>query len=321
MKKLLILLICLLILPVHAQEETPEANEDLPTEESPASEPLTISIAIVVLGISEFDLEHGVYNVDFFLGLYCSRECSDEARAIDFIGTTGPDSLNVEENLRTPESVEYRVQAVLSRNDIDLSRFPFDSHHLNIIIESEVLDVSQLVYTPYPDIRVIDEDVQIPGWQINPEASFELVRKNYGVGAEYPRLILSMELYRTGTAAFIRSILPALIIMIISLLSSYVPDLSQRSGVAGGILLALLVHHFSVVDGIPQVAYPMYFDAFMLANNALILMQFSLTVWEIVMERREMPAEQREKIALRLLMGMILLWLVGQAVLILLFLL
>lgn len=274
-----------------------------------------IEVGIYVVGVSEFNLESGTYSVDFYLTMHCSIECNSETAGFDVVGINGTEALQIEERLLEPTYAEYRIQAVLNRNDIDLSRYPFDSHALNVMVESKFLQTDTVQYTVKEDETGIDADVLLQGWNLSHEHEVSIIEKTYyGADLGYARYIFTMRTQRVAIAAFIRSILPALVILIMSFLGTFLPDRNNRVGIAGGILLAMLLHHLAVGAEIPPVGYPVYFDAFMLLNDAAILLQFAGTVYEIVREKSGVADAILDRFSYISLVIIFIGWLLGQAI-------
>jgi hypothetical protein len=297
-----VMLVLVLVLAVTVQGQ--ESSED-------GDDPLEIFVSYTVLGVSEFKLDDGVYNVDVLVFLQCNRACSDEEIAFDVMGVSGSEGVTIEDRSRDEFSAEYRIRAVLAQNIIDLSRYPFDAHQLNIIIESRNYGVDAVVYVSEKDLNLIDRNVRIPGWLLSGEKLIDLTPQDYG-GSLFSRFTMGIVVSRVAGAAFIRSILPALVILMISFLGTFMPDRQQRMGLAGGILLAMLVHHLSVAAAIPAVAYPVYFDAFMLLNDGAILAQFIATIIELILERRGVAEQRIERFSFSALGLIIVLWIIGQ---------
>lgn len=301
---------------VPTAEPTPAA-ENPPADQAATSDPLVIEVGIYVVGVSEFQLDTGIYNVDFYLTMHCNRPCTAEEAGVDVIGVSGSEGLNVEPRIQEERYFEYRVQAVMAQNKIDLSRFPFDSHSLRVIVESKFAKTNVVQFKQHPTENGVDSDAHLPGWDLRDNFTVEIVEKPYyGQDTGYARYIFTMTLNRVPVAAFIRDILPALVILFISFLGTFMPDRNARIGLAGGILLAMLVHHLGVSGNIPAVAYPVYFDAFMLLNDAAILIQFGFTVVELVMENRGATKERLDRFSVLTLVGIMVVWGLAQLALI-----
>jgi hypothetical protein len=330
MRRLLTILMLLISLTcgvsfVSAQDATAEPTAEAtttpdvkPDSSQPAAvEPLVIEVGVYVVGVSEFQLDNGIYNADFYLTMHCNRPCTPQEAGIDVMGVSGSEGLNVELRIQEESYFEYRVQAVLAHNKIDLSRFPFDTHSLRITIESKFATADVVTFVQHPTENGVDQDVNLPGWDLQDTYSVNVTEKSYyGADLGYARYTFTMTLNRVPVAAFIRDVLPALVILFISFLGTFMPDRNQRIGLAGGILLAMLVHHLGVSGNIPAVAYPVYFDAFMLINDAAILIQFGFTVFELVLENRGTAKERLDRFSLLTLVGIIAVWVLAQIVII-----
>lgn len=303
--------------PAATAEPTVQATAEPPADPTTAisTAPLMIEVGVYVVGVSEFQLDNGLYNVDFYLTLHCSRPCTEEEAGVDVIGVSGTEGLNIETRIQREDYFEYRVQQVMAQNEIDLSRFPFDQHRLKVIIESKFATVDIVNFTQHPDENGIDTDARLPGWSLNRDFEVRISEKAYyGADTGYARYTFIMQLNRVPVAAFIRDILPALVILFISFLGTFMPDRNARIGLAGGVLLAMLVHHLGVSGNIPAVAYPVYFDAFMLLNHAAILVQFGFTVLELVYEKRGWEQARMDRFSFLTLVGIIAAWIIAQLV-------
>jgi hypothetical protein len=296
---LVLVVLMLAALPIHAQDEGAQ----------------TVEVGVYVVGASEFNLDAGTYIVDFYVTMHCSRECTDDAVGFDVVGVNGTEGLAIEERLRQPQYAEYRIQAVLNQNDINLARYPFDSHQLKVIIESKFLKTDGVIYTVREDETGVDSDVNLQGWNLNRDHNVTITEKTYyGAETGYSRYIFTMETQRVAIAAFIRSVLPALVILLISFLGTFMPDRNNRIGLAGGVLLAMLLHHMAVGAEIPPVGYPVYFDAFMLLNDAAILIQFAGTVYELVREKHGAADTEIDRFSYISLALIVIGWIIGQIV-------
>ena len=294
---------------IPTAQVTAEPDSPVDPVQPVTADPLIIELGVYVVGVSEFQLDNGIYNADFYLTMHCNRPCTAEEAGIDVMGVSGSEGLNVELRIQREDYFEYRVQAVLAHNKIDLSRFPFDSHSLRITIESKFATADVVTFAVHDTENGVDKDVNLPGWDLQDTHSVDITEKSYyGADLGYARYTFTMTLNRVPVAAFIRDVLPALVILFISFLGTFMPDRNQRIGLAGGILLAMLVHHLGVSGNIPAVAYPVYFDAFMLINDAAILIQFGFTVYELVLENRGTPKERLDRFSVLTLVGIIIAW-------------
>lgn len=70
-------------------------------------------------------------------------------------------------DLQTDEPSEklYRIQAALSTN-VDMRRYPFDRHHLPIMLEDREIPSSELVYLPDASLSGVDPAVTVGGWEL-----------------------------------------------------------------------------------------------------------------------------------------------------------
>lgn len=235
-------------------------------EESDAG-PSEVSVGIYVLNVGKFEVATGSYTVDFYLDMKCPTAC-DPSR---FEFSNGRAN-TVDKIIDTPTEKFYRIQASLSQN-IDLRKYPFDSHRLAIIIEDKEATNEDIVYKTDPDSSGIDPDVAIVGWDLNGWDT-EVGEHFYTPYDEtYSQYVFSIDISRPVLPSFIKSMLPVFFMVFVSMLSLLLAadKVTMRLSLNISTLLAAVMFHLNITSQIPPVGYMTFADKFMIGTYLILL--------------------------------------------------
>ncbi|MBI4894721.1 MAG: hypothetical protein HY833_03225, partial [Candidatus Aenigmarchaeota archaeon] len=216
-----------------------------------ASDPSEVSVGIYVLNVGKFEVATGSYTIDFYLDMKCPTEC-DPSR---FEFSNGRAN-TVDKIIDTPTEKFYRIQASLSQN-IDLRKYPFDSHKLSIVIEDKVETKEALVYKIDPEGSGIDPEVSIVGWDLNGWGT-EVGEHFYVPYDEtYSRYTFNIDISRPVLPSFIKSMLPVFFMIFVSMLSLLLAadKVTMRLSLNISTLLAAVMFHLNITSQIPPVGY------------------------------------------------------------------
>ena len=255
-----------LILPILLLTPTTYAqtSEDAQLDSSGPSE---VSVGIYILNVGKFEVATGSYTIDFYLDMKCPTEC-DPSR---FEFSNGRAN-TVDKIIDTPTEKFYRIQASLSQN-IDLRKYPFDSHKLSIIIEDKEKTKEYLVYKIDPANSGIDQSVTIVGWELNGWGT-ETEEHFYAPYDEtYSRYIFNIDISRAVLPSFIKSMLPVFFMVFVAMLSLLIAadKVAMRLSLNISTLLAAVMFHLNITSQIPPVGYMTFADKFMIGTYLILL--------------------------------------------------
>lgn len=284
-----------------------------------------------MLSVQRFEVASGTYHMDFYLTLR-SDEPGDFGQ-IEFINSS---SAIVDIYEDTPTVKVYRVRGTFAMVP-DLRRFPFDEHDLTIIMENKTRTADQIEYVIDANRTQIDPDMVIVGWEVvprsgtyavtlsadngrtqvqtNPWWAESIERRYLGFDEVYSRVIFQIHIKRPTLAAFIRTLLPALFIMLIAFCSLLLgpKELGQRLTITTAALTGLMLFHLNLLNAAPNLGYLTEADKFMLGNYATLVVMVATTVSLMVWTDNGRKHEPRR---LMWILGVciVIFWILGQAI-------
>ena len=272
MRKLLILLLAMILLPVAFAEAS------------------DVNVGVYVLNLGKFDVATGAFTTDFYLSLKC-----DGCDIGDFEFMNGRAG-SVDKIIDDNDEKFYRIQANLN-SPVDLKRFPFDTQEMQIIIEDKSKTTDELIYVADNVLSGVDDSIAFSGW--NMEGWKADVREHeYNVYDEtYSQYLFTIPISRIALNSFMKTFLPVFFILLVVLFSFILdPDkITTRLGMAGSGLVASVMFHISISNQIPPVGYLTFADKFMVLTYAILLSTFIINVYMIEMQERK-QAEIVERI-------------------------
>jgi hypothetical protein len=272
----------------HLTPATPSQDED--------EGPTVVNVGIYVLNVGKLDTSTGAFTIDFYLS-FSSDEPSEPS---NFEFSNGR-ATYIDKSVDEPTEKFYRIQASLA-SPLNLSRYPFDSHELTIEIEDKEQTTRSQVYQVSLEDSGLDPAVNIAGWDLKGWKAEVTDHYYEPYGTSFSRYVFSIEIQRPATAAILKTILPALVIVLVGLLSlmltpdKIIPRLTLNTGAFTGAVL----FHLNMTSSIPPLGYITYGDRFMLVNYlalALALMSTLLALY-YVDKKRTAAAEHVYKRAL-----------------------
>lgn len=232
--------------------------------------PNTVLVGIYVLNVGELDLRTGSYTMDFYLSMRCATARCNFG-SFEFMNGRAS-SISLEENTTTERF--WRIQANLYEN-LDLHKYPFDSHNLLIQIEDESLTKQNLTYQPDPNYSALAPSIVVVGWSVT-GWSQSVVDDYYKVYNEtYSRYTFSLTLDREPTSA-VAIFIPVLLLTVIALMATLMyGDVSSvfenRILLSASLLIAAVLFQFSLDSNLPPLGYLTFADWFMIATYFVMM--------------------------------------------------
>ncbi len=240
---------------------------------------------IIVLNISDIDLNAGTYNVDMFISLVCENApCKNEPNW-DIMNAT-EDIEPVDQGTSIPfESYDYRLKTTLI-GKVDYTFYPFDYLYIEIFLEDKKLGSEEILYKL--SSLTVDKALFNPsGWYYRPQRNgSEVTEVSYSTDpVKYARTDIWMFLERDPFGAFMKTIFAALVIVMVGMLSYLlrVEDAKERLALTSSTLVAIVLYHISLVAGVPATGYLTFVDKFMVATYVVIFMSLVVSVWLMVL--------------------------------------
>jgi hypothetical protein len=276
--------------------------------ESPAGStevgPVTVKVGIYVLNVGKFDLLTGSYTVDFYLDMTTVPAGQDMGDAkFEFINGR---AASVDKLIDTPGEKFYRVQANLQTN-VDMRRYPWDSHALPIVIEPANRGKKSLIYVVDQAQSGIDPGVTFVGWNLLGAGS-EVRDHHYAIyGETYSQYVFSLKIGRLLLMSSLKTFLPVLCFLLISLISLLVSvdKLDSRVGLNTAMLIASVMFHMSISAQLPPAGYLTVADKVLIATYGTIAINllFTVQLMRMMQAKREEAARAFRDACFKLMPG------------------
>ena len=252
-----------------------------------------LKVGIYLIRAGSLDISTGAIDVDFYIEFICETICGDKTDFEIINGTTKakPTLLADEGSDIRPT---YRVAATVFQ-DVDLRKYPFDNHEIQIVIESSNYDKSEVVYEVNEKTTAIDPKVFILGWDFNPKPpkpSAKIIDQYYEAwDLYYTRYVFTAQLTKPPLAGWLKGLLPAIIIVLGSLFALFITskNVGNRVAIITSALVASVLYHINFTSRVPPIGYLTYGDIFMIINYFILLVSLSVTIWII---RSDTPEKQ-----------------------------
>lgn len=249
----------------------------------PQDGPAVVKVGVYILNVGKLDTSTGAFTIDFYLSL-----SSDEPSNPGNFEFSNGRAISIDKSVDEPTEKFYRIQASLA-DSLDLSRYPFDRHNLTIQLEDKEQTVRTQVYEVSQQDSGLDPAVNIAGWELDGWKAE--VNEHYYVPYDttFSRYVFGIQVHRSVMAAILKTILPALVIVLVGLLSlvlspdKIIPRLTLNTGAFTGAVL----FHLNMTSSLPPLGYLTFGDRFMLANYlALALTLISTLVALYYVDRK-----------------------------------
>lgn len=172
-------------------------------------------------------------------------------------------------------------------NAADLRLYPFDRQELPIEIEDLRAGVDQVIFEANKPRTALDETFAISGWSVAGVAA-RSYKHLYPTRFDRDDLYVSrykfvLSIERFGTSAAFSVFVPAILIVLISLVGLWVPpeELEVRSNAGAPMLAAAVLFHYSLLQSLPSTGYLTRADKVMLSVYISLVLNM-LSTWALI---------------------------------------
>jgi hypothetical protein len=287
-RRILLILFCALFVLIAQPTHQVNAQDN--------SQPETILVGIYLIRAGALDISTGAIDVDLYIEFTCPTACGDKAEfeIINGVTKSKPVLLPDPTNPNADKEPAYRVAATVFQ-EVNLEKYPFDSHDIKIVIESSNYDDSVVKYAVNEETTVIDPKVFILGWNFDtdpPKASAEIVDQYYEAwDLHYTRYVFKAHISKPALAGWLKGLLPAIFIALGSIFALFITtkNIGNRVAIITSALVASVLYHLNFTSRVPPIGYLTFGDIFMIINYIVILISLALTIWII---RTDAPEKQ-----------------------------
>lgn len=277
----------LAIAPTGGVPHHPEGTQYKSPFAKPYAKGQAVKVAIMINSIDDYDIKTGKFSADFYMSL----TSTEPMPAVDLHGANG--ILDQKTVLADrPTFKLYRFFGTF-KSPADLRKYPFDSQDLKIVLEDDDHGTDQLRLVVDKERTLLARGFRAVGWRVNyieaRSLSFTYGGRFENDDLYYGRYIIRVGLERFAAGSIFKVYIPALVIVLISLLGMWVPpeEMEVRSNTGAPMLAAAVLFHYSLMQELPATSYLMRADKLMLGVYiSLLLGMMSTWVMFLVKERR-----------------------------------
>lgn len=233
-----------------------------------AAEPAQVVVGSYVNKIQDLNFKENKYALDFFIWFRWKAE----GALVDYKPLDSFEIINgkieskgsiVEKKIGDVNYASARISATMAET-WDLSRFPFDSHAMQVNIEDSALSQKDLVFVADTTNSKFGDEIDLAGWT---ESNFstsilsKIYHTNYGdtslptdARSEYSRFIFAMEIHRESYGSALKLLSTVLLATAVAFVAFMVKpsDLDARFGMGVGALFAVAASAFIAASSVPD---------------------------------------------------------------------
>jgi hypothetical protein len=268
--------------PIHREGRyrSPLANPSL-------GGPATVRVGFVISEIRDYQIQDGSFSADFFMSFTADKPVPK----LHPVFTNGHETNCI--GLVDVETFRFYRCTGTFTSPVDLLDYPFDTQNLDISVEDAVYGVDTIVFVADPRRTSLDANFRISGYSVAAVGA-NTFKHQYPSRFDRDDLYVSrykftLALDRFAQSAAFSVFVPAIIIVLISLIGLWVPpeELEVRSNAGAPMLAAAVLFHYSLVQSLPATGYLTHADKLMLGVYVSLFMNMATTwVFMIVDEER-----------------------------------
>lgn len=244
-----------------------------------------IRVGLVLNDVTDYDIMKGTFEADFYLSLTSDREMP----SMDLMFPNGKADKEVVADRPTFKLYRYVGEFT---SPPDLRKYPFDTQELSIQIEENTEGIDQIVLVPDRAHTHLEAGFEVIGWDLSHIEATSVVH-NFPDRFDnddlyYGRYEFILGMNRFGTSALFTVYVPAIVIVLISLMGQWMPfeSMEVRANAGAPMLAAAVLFHFALMQSLPAVSYLTRADKLMIGVYlSLLLCMMSTWVFFLVRDK------------------------------------
>ncbi len=263
------------------------AQEDIPA-------PTRVTIGAYINDVHAIDLRTHSYGVDLYVWFRWSDPGIDPTETFEFMNLFDPEAhvedILYEEPQPQPDGSFYQIlrHQGLFTTKFPVQRYPFDQQSLLVAIEDAEAGAESFQFVLDSRPLTLNPEITLPGYAIGqpvaivrdkpyPTAFGDLSEPDVGA---YSRVEFRVPIAHPPVSGVFKSLVPVLLIILSAAFALLLdPEhVEARIGLAITALLALVALQFTMLSGLPEVAYLTLLDQVYLASYGYILVVIGLVV-------------------------------------------
>ena len=243
-----------------------------------------VRVGMVINDITNYDIHTGSFVADFYLTLTSEKDMP----SMDLMFPNGkPDEK--QDIADKPTFKLYRFTGTFTTPP-DLRRYPFDRQDITIQVEENTEGIDQIRLVPDQLHTHLEAGFEVIGWDVTHIEAVSVVH-------DYPDRFDNDDLYygryefrlgieRFGTSAVFTVYVPAIVIVLISLMGMWIPfeNVDVRANAGAPMLAAAVLFHFALIQALPAVSYLTRADKLMIGVYFSLFLNMLSTWWFFIVQ-------------------------------------
>ncbi|MCB1061924.1 MAG: hypothetical protein KDN20_03260 [Verrucomicrobiae bacterium] len=259
------------------------------------TEPEKVSVGMYIIDIHAINLSTHSYGVDLYLWFRWKNPDLKPWETFEFMNPFDPEGLVIsviyDEPKEQPDGSLYqcvRAQGLFT-SKFPVNRYPFDSQKILVAIEDSQEGIEYFQYVLDTDALTLNSEVKLPGYRIHPPKAVlrdKLYETTFGDLSEpemgtYSRVEFLVPISRPPLPGVFKSFVPILLIILSAGFALLLdPEhVEARIGLAITALLTLVAMQFTMLSGLPEVAYLTLIDQIFLISFFYVLVVIAIIVY------------------------------------------
>lgn len=264
----------------HAEDSSTEEADIKPSEDRKGE---VKEIGLRITSVNKIDVLKETWELEGILTVASKarlRKC--EAKAIDEFFPSGHVTKADEKDEYQANGMEVRECKITLEHssDINVARYPFDQHDLDIEVgdEGEAIDGVEFKLSPNPELTGAAPNMRLAGWDIGKLTGQQEHSVDKHTGAPVTKVVFYLHVRRPLVASFVKGFLAVVFQLLIALVALVlaVKNAPNRLALATGALIATATAHNQVSSQV-GVSYLTTADKFFFLCYFLLLTNVVLT--------------------------------------------
>jgi hypothetical protein len=254
-----------------------------------------VNIGIYLLSLSNFDPLKGTYDLEFYVYMFWNPQLTSEPnlQVINAIKVTN-ETVSRTYNMGG-EGVWIMYRASLFTTP-DVKHYPFDTLALDVVLEDDAHDISNVTFLWTHQEQVLDSMFQTEGWN-QKGMDFNTTEHSYPWGDTYSQAHFSLVLERKAISSTANILLPPVIFCFVSFLAFIISPVKEnplmvRLSLGTGMIISAVLFHVAQSSALPPFGEIRQLDIIMISSYMAIALSILVTVLCSVYHTRGAPDEK-----------------------------
>jgi len=268
------------------------ADDGLTTARADQPSESVVNVGIYLLSLSNFDALKGTYDLEFYVYMFWNPQEASEPN-LQVINAMKVTNETVSTTFTNGGEVVWTMYRATLFTTPDVKHYPFDTLSLEVILEDDAHDISNVTFQWTNQENVLDGMFQTVGWTQN-GMDFNVTEHEYPWGETYSQAHFSLVLERKSISSTANILLPPVIFCFVSFLAFIISPVKEsplmvRLSLGTGMIISAVLFHVAQSSALPPFGEIRQLDIIMISAYMAIAISIMVTVLCSVHHARNAP--------------------------------